>query len=265
MVDYYEFLQISPNADEDTIHRVFRFLAARYHPDNPKSGNAEQFRLLKAAYDVLSDGQRRAEYDSMRRRESPQPYSSSIDFMDGSEGELNRRLAVLAVLYHKRRTNPTFPEVSLADIEERMGFPRDYMNFTLWYLQQKKYVTKADNARYALTADGVDFVESQRIDSPTLKKMLTSGSDADSEELVRAERQTAQAAPQTQPDRRKSASSPIILPASMDGSDRRVGSRDRRVNAPDFRTYKSESRVGPANRRTGTKDRRTKPNGRPEK
>jgi curved DNA-binding protein CbpA len=34
-VDYYEFLQISPNADADTIHRVYRFLAARLHPDNP--------------------------------------------------------------------------------------------------------------------------------------------------------------------------------------------------------------------------------------
>jgi curved DNA-binding protein len=268
MVDYYEFLQISPNADLDTIHRVFRFLAARFHPDNPASGNPEQFRLLKAAYDVLSDRQRRAEYDAARRRESPQPYSSSIDFMDGTEGELNRRLAVLAVLYHKRRTNPIFPEVSLADIEERMGFPRDYMDFTLWYLQQKKYVTKADNAQYALTAEGVDFVESQRIDSPTLKKMLTSGSEATAEE-DRADRRTAPAASQAQPDRRKPApaSSPIILPASMDEEhDRRVGSRDRRVNAPDFRTYKLERREGVSDRRSGTKDRRSKSNGRaPEK
>jgi curved DNA-binding protein len=262
MVDYYEFLQISPNADEQTIHRVFRFLAARYHPDNPKSGNPEQFRLLKSAYDVLSDVQRRAEYDAARRRESPQPYSSSIDFMDGAEGELNRRLAVLAVLYHKRRTNPTFPEVSLADIEERMGFPRDYMDFTLWYLQQKKYVSKADNARYALTAEGVDFVEAQRIDSPNLKKMLTSGSEAAAEEVGRADRRTAPAV--SQPDRRKSASgsSPIILPASMDGSDRRAGVRDRRVGAPDLRMFKTEGRAGMADRRSGTKDRRTKPNGR---
>ena len=37
--DYYEVLQISPNADPDTVHRVYRFLAARFHPDNQKSGN----------------------------------------------------------------------------------------------------------------------------------------------------------------------------------------------------------------------------------
>jgi len=266
MVDYYEFLQISPNADVDTIHRVFRFLAARFHPDNPKSGNPEQFRLLKVAYDVLSDRQQRAEYDAARRRESPQPFSSSIDFMDGAEGELNRRLATLAVLYEKRRTNPTFPEVPIGDIEERMGFPRDYMDFTLWYLQQKKYIFKGDNARYALTAEGVDFVETQRVESPNLKKMLTSGSEAAAEATERQNGQAARAASQPQTERRgpAPASSPIILPASMDGaSDRRVGSRDRRVGAPDLRAFKSERRVGQGDRRTGTKDRRGKPNGRP--
>ncbi len=54
--DYYEFLQISPNADPDTIHRVYRFLAVRLHPDNPDTGVAEKFFLLKQAYDVLSVG-----------------------------------------------------------------------------------------------------------------------------------------------------------------------------------------------------------------
>ena len=45
--DYYEFLQISPNADAETIHRVYRFLAARLHPDNNETGHEENFRLLK--------------------------------------------------------------------------------------------------------------------------------------------------------------------------------------------------------------------------
>ena len=66
--DYYEFLQISPNADADTIHRVYRFLAARLHPDNAETGHEENFRLLKVAYDVLSDPRRRTEYDKARAR-----------------------------------------------------------------------------------------------------------------------------------------------------------------------------------------------------
>lgn len=178
--DYYEFLQISPNAEPDTIHRVFRFMAVRLHPDNPNTGDAEKFFLLKQAYEVLSDPARRAQYDATRRNEvcQPVPLSSWIDFMDNMEGELNRRLAVLAVLYFQRRTNPSKPAVSFIEIEKRMGFPRDYLEFTAWYLQKKGYITRADNSDFALTAEGVDFVETQRMNIPVLDKLLTSGDGA---------------------------------------------------------------------------------------
>jgi curved DNA-binding protein len=176
--DYYEFLQISPNADADTVHRVYRFLASRLHPDNLDTGHAESFHLLKTAYDVLSDPRRRAEYDAARAQGHPEPFSATVDFMDTFDGEVNRRLAVLAVLYYRRRTTPNYPEVSLAEIEERMGFPRDYLDFTMWYLSKKGYITKADNAQFTLTAEGVDFVELQRENMPILNKLLTSGSVA---------------------------------------------------------------------------------------
>ncbi len=176
--DYYEFLQISRNAEADTIHRVYRFLAARFHPDNAETGNDAQFFLLKQAYDVLSDPERRAKYDASFENEvlAPDPLSDSIDFMDQIDGELNRRLAVLAVLYIRRRTNPDKPEVSLMEVELRMGFPREYLEFTTWYLQKKGYITRADNSAFTLTADGVDFVETQRANIPVLNKLLTSSS-----------------------------------------------------------------------------------------
>jgi len=175
--DYYEFLQISPNAEPDTIHRVYRFLAVRLHPDNSETGDPEKFFLLKQAYDVLSDPARRAEYDAACKREAPQraPLSTTIDFMDSMEGELNRRLAVLALLYIQRRTNPYSPEVSLLEVERRMGFPRDYLEFTMWYLRNKGYISRADNSDFTLSAEGVDFVESQRVNIPVLNKLLTSG------------------------------------------------------------------------------------------
>jgi curved DNA-binding protein CbpA len=177
--DYYEFLQISPNADLETIHRVYRYLASRYHPDNPKTGDPAKFELLREAHNVLSNRATRAEYNMARQRETPNPdtLSNTIDFMDSLEGELNRRLGVLAVLYFRRRSNPFKPEVSLAEIEDRMGFPRDYLEFTSWYLQKKGYITRADNSDFTLTAEGVDFVENQRVVIPTLNKMLTDGTD----------------------------------------------------------------------------------------
>jgi curved DNA-binding protein CbpA len=181
-VDYYEFLQISPNADYDTIHRVYRFLAARFHPDNPTSGDPEKFFMLKTAYDVLSNPEGRNEYDNARQHEAADktPLSSTVDFLDQFEGELNRRLAVLAVLYYRRRNNPSEPSVSLMEIETQMGFPRDYLDFTTWYLLKKGYITRADNSDFTLTADGVDFVETQRVHLPVLNRMLTSGTTVSS-------------------------------------------------------------------------------------
>jgi len=61
-----------------------------------------------------------------------------------------------------------------------MGFPRDYLDFTTWYLIKKGYITRADNSDFTLTAEGVDFVESQRVNMPVLNRMLTSGTTVSS-------------------------------------------------------------------------------------
>jgi curved DNA-binding protein CbpA len=175
--NYYELLQINPNAEPDTVHRVYRFLAARFHPDNPDTGDPDKFAMLKQAYDVLSNPVSRAEYDLACSKEASDavPLSSSIDFMDSMEGELNRRLAVLALLYFRRRSDSAHPHVSLFEVESRMGFPREYLEFTIWYLQKKQYIVRADNSDFTLTADGVDFVETQRANIPVLNRLLTSG------------------------------------------------------------------------------------------
>lgn len=225
--DYYEFLQISPHADQDTIHRVYRFLAARFHPDNPVSGNPEKFATLTAAYEVLSDLERRAEYDASREKKISEvpPLSNTIDFMDNAAGELNRRLAVLAVLYFRRRANPLYPEVSLAELETRMGFPRDYLDFTTWYLLKKGYITKADNSDFTLTAAGVDFVEMQRANIPVLNKLLTDGTTLGN----------------TQPlEVQGSRSAMILLPDLTLIPDRRKNSRDRRTMAREHQEISGE-------------------------
>ena len=62
-IDYYEILQVSRNADPETIERIFRLLAKRYHPDNIRTGNSERFSALTEAYQVLTHPEKRAEYD----------------------------------------------------------------------------------------------------------------------------------------------------------------------------------------------------------
>lgn len=253
MIDYYEFLQISPHADAETIHRVYRYLAGRLHPDNPESGDAEMFQKLKAAYDTLSNPARRAEYDAACRRDSKEelPLSDSIDFLDSVEGEQNRRVALLAVLYYKRRANPRFPEVSLAEIERRMGFPRDYLDFTTWYLTKKGYVHRADNSDFSLTAEGVDYIESQRGNLPVLNRLLTDGSGLASATSTRKQSSDGHSG------NGAGGKKPIILPTSdAIWLDRRQGNGDRRRRVTDPQLLAYERRNGSRDRRVNAGDRR---------
>jgi len=63
--DYYEILGVSQNASESDIKKAYRRLAMKYHPDrNTGDADAEvRFKEAKEAYEVLSDGQKRAAYD----------------------------------------------------------------------------------------------------------------------------------------------------------------------------------------------------------
>ncbi|MBB3196292.1 molecular chaperone DnaJ [Roseateles terrae] len=65
--DYYEVLGVAKNASEDDIKKAYRKLAMKYHPDrNQGEGSKEaeeKFKEAKEAYEMLSDGQKRAAYD----------------------------------------------------------------------------------------------------------------------------------------------------------------------------------------------------------
>ena len=173
-LDYYEVLQINRNADAETVQRVYRFMAARFHPDNRKTGDVERFLLLRQAYDVLSDPERRAQYDSASAATDSGPLDifELQDFIDGAEGEMNRRLGVLSILYHRRRKNEARPSLSVLDLEKRMSLPREYLNFTMWYLRAKGYVKAEDNSDYGLTAEGVDYLESVSQDNKIARELM---------------------------------------------------------------------------------------------
>jgi curved DNA-binding protein len=177
-LDYYEFMQISPKAGQEVIHRVFRFTAARFHPDNPATGDLEKFLKLNQAYAVLSDPEQRANYDASREHHqaAPDPVFTLSTFVNGIEGEVNRRLAILAMLYNRRRTNGSEPGISVWELERKMALPREYLDFAIWYLKSKGYVTMADNSDLTLTASGVDYVEENADKNVTLDKLLHAGS-----------------------------------------------------------------------------------------
>lgn len=76
--DHYRIMQVQPDADDETIRLAFRMLAKRLHPDrNPAPDAHRRFELLKQAYDILRDPERRRRYDAalaeLRSQEREQP------------------------------------------------------------------------------------------------------------------------------------------------------------------------------------------------
>jgi curved DNA-binding protein len=160
-VDHYEVLQVSPNADAETIRRIYRLQARRFHPDNLESGDPETFRRLSEAYEVLSDPDRRASYDrehrQARHREAvgvsePPPAPPLND-------ETCRREEILKLLYRRRFAHPDQPSLGLRELESLLNVPKGDLEFSLWYLKECGYLTRSDSARHTITIKGVQFTE----------------------------------------------------------------------------------------------------------
>jgi curved DNA-binding protein CbpA len=160
--DYYEVLQVSANADPETIDRVYRLLAQRFHPDNQQTGNENRFRALLEAYTVLRDPEKRARYDVLyqqHRQDRWRLVSSGSQSENDFEMEQVVRLTVLEALYTKRRLEPTTPGIFWGEFEKLTGRPREHLEFTIWYLIQKKFVERSDNSRLLLTVEGAEYLE----------------------------------------------------------------------------------------------------------
>ena len=173
-VDYYEVLQVSVSAEPDTINRVYRLLAQRFHPDNQETGNETRFRELHEAYTVLSDPERRARYDIVheQQRQSRWRLISTGSKADNDfELEQVARLTVLEALYTKRRIEPDAPSMFPTDLEGLTGRPREHLEFTIWFLVQKKFISKDDRSRLMITADGAEYLEQNYVASSQRKRL----------------------------------------------------------------------------------------------
>ena len=173
-VDFYETLQISASAEPDTVHRVYRLLAQRYHPDNAETGNAARFKQISEAYRVLGDPAERARYDAVhsRQREARWRFANLSHTADSDfDAELQLRITVLEVLCTKRRTEPQQPALFLNEIEKLTGSPHEHLEFTMWYLVQKKLVQRTDSSMLTITADGIDWLEQRHQTIPRTRRL----------------------------------------------------------------------------------------------
>jgi hypothetical protein len=179
--DYYEDLQISPNADSETVERVFRLLAKRYHPDNRDTGHAEKFNRISSAYKVLSDDEKRAaydaRYDALRSRKWKTSENGSSS--GGFENDEHLRNRILAILYIERRNEPSGSGIGLWRIEQLLGLPERILEFHVWYMKEKGWIQRTDTGGYAITAAGVDAVEENEMILPDNRLLPHPGNQGD--------------------------------------------------------------------------------------
>ena len=156
--DLYEILEVSPNASQKTITRMFRYFAQRYHPDREGTGDADRFRQIAEAYDTLKEPESRAAYDSRHKTNLDYQWSLVEEAGDNdsfaNDSMIQER--VLSVLYTKRKRDPREPGLGGIQLERLTGCPHEMLEFHLWYLRDKGWIMRIEDGSMAITADGVD-------------------------------------------------------------------------------------------------------------
>src|SRR5258706_6857484 len=112
-IDYYEILEISPNANSGTIDRMFRYLAQRYHPDNQDTGDLPRFTEVVEANNTLKDPVTRAQYDVQHKTQSGFRWKLTEEASDskGIARDIDIQDKLLSILYVKRRQNISDPGI----------------------------------------------------------------------------------------------------------------------------------------------------------
>ena len=157
-VDHYEILQLSPSASAETIERVYRLLAKRYHPDNQTTGDANRFSDLHTAFEVLSDPERRARYDVQYDEHRGNTWRIFDQGSASDAREEDRRIfhGILSLLYAARRRNPNNGGLGVINLEKMLGVPQQHLEFPMWYMKQHGWIELLDTGQWAITIDGID-------------------------------------------------------------------------------------------------------------
>jgi curved DNA-binding protein CbpA len=175
-LDYYEILQVSQRAEPETIARVFRHFAKRYHPDNPETGNRENFDLCAEAYETLTNPEKRAAYDLVYE----DSFDDRLSLLDAAigcgndEDDQRVRQRLLSVLYEQRRRDVHEASVGEIDLERMLDCPREHIAFHVWYLREKQWLERTDRG-LAITALGIDEVEASRAQAQHGRALLEEG------------------------------------------------------------------------------------------
>ncbi len=158
--NYYEILELSTGANQDTIERMFRYLATKHHPD--AGGDKEKFSFLVKAFENLRDPVSRATYDAKLQQEQKDNAGLAEHARQAGPDTADRH-ELLCLFYARRRQNENSPAIGTLTIEKMMKLPTEVLSFHLWYFREKGWIKREENGGFAITAEGVDRVEASEM------------------------------------------------------------------------------------------------------
>lgn len=123
---------------------------------------------MHTAYEVLSNPERRAQYD-VTYDEEKGPQWRIFDQGSATEGREQDRLifhGVLSMLYVARRRDPESGGVGAVHLERMLGVPREHLEFPLWYLKQRRWIETLMGGQFAITVEGIDVLGNKELSLP---------------------------------------------------------------------------------------------------
>ena len=161
--DHYAVLGLDPKSDSESIQKAYTKLAQKFHP-NSDTPDKEKFEAVNFAYEVLSDPMLRREFDKLKgiSGEEGGPKFTGLKFFDALGRETGLRVAILCILYDRRRLKPFTPSLSLKHVENILEATIDELNFALWYLKQRGLAASDDKSNLQITVEGMDYLETNQ-------------------------------------------------------------------------------------------------------
>lgn len=154
--DYHELLRVGMDGeiDHSRLDRLYRSLAARYHPDKGESGNSETFLRIAQAYQILSASEIQAESGVTKP-------AQGFEWQGTLRTLKDKKAVVLGLLCDRRISDYRNAAVSERELESLTGLTSNEVGFILWYLRDKGAVTLIGHSSdYAISSAGIDILES---------------------------------------------------------------------------------------------------------
>lgn len=179
-IDFYELLKIECDAPDEVVERRFREFAQQPHPGPADAEKIETFSRSMEAYETLTDLELRAAYDIVYEDQKHEQLEL-LEETSCIEDDTVQRHRLLSFFYAKRRKSMETPGIGGETLFELAKIPKNVLNFHLWYFKENGWLKREENGMLAITASGVDKIESRveahLVENPATKNARSAGDE----------------------------------------------------------------------------------------